>query len=262
VSLLAAGAGAAVAGVGTLVILGRSRARVQAEDWAARRASGKPELCADLAALGQVPQDWAAFLVRRVSEGLVVGAVLGGVGWVLVGPIAVVAVVLGPIGALLGARVSMRARAVKARDGLERAAVELAELVSLGAAAGLGLAGALAQGGFSVDGPAGRRLTALIAGSKAPWCDIEDLGQAARVGMLSDLGHVLRLASERQSPVRELLLDWALASREVLLDRDEAAASNRSEVMTASLVLVAMGYVVLIALPAVAALLNAHPGSL
>lgn len=250
--MLAAAVGAVVAGGGAGLWVGAPKLRGRAE----ARTAGGPEVMSDLCATGRNPRDFVSATGLRMGLGLVVGVALAILAWPFAGPLGVVLAMLAPAMGWALARRELRSQAKVARRGLEEAAVSLGELVSVGIAGGLGLGYALSQGAAQLDGPQASRVGRVARCGDEPWVDVGALGRAAGVDALVDLGQVLALGSRERARTKEVLLDWAVASRQAVLADAEGRAGDMSEAMSVSAVWVLMGFLAFLLVPAVLSVLN------
>jgi hypothetical protein len=251
-ALLAAGTAGLGAGLASVPNLaGRARAAVTG------RAKGSDRLMADLAAAETSLAAWLAATVRALAVGLVVGAAVGAAA-VTAGlpPITVVVgLVFGVWFGLLLPRARLARRAEHARTGLNRAGVDLAELMSLGLAGNLGLEAAYQ---LAVDTLPGVERIAAVTAVPTPWEALEAFGEATRAERLADLGRMLQVSAEQRARVRDTLLGWAATVRHAALADAETRASTATEAMSAPLVLTAMSLFLFLGIPA---LLNVFGGT-
>lgn len=261
-SVLAAGVGAATAGLGALGIL-------RGQSWARRayeRSLAKAERSSVLRGWADALGVGMALVVKRLGQsllaGTLVGVLLAGAAWVLVGPPAVVAVLLGAGGGAVAGRAQVTTDVKAAREGLSLAAVELAELISLALGGGLGVVAALDRGASELRGDGGSRLAAAARSRRSPWGAIESLGKAAGVSELVDLAQSIGAGVANQARTRELLLGWAQAKRQAQLEADEARAGAVVEAMTGPSAVILVGFLLLVGVAMASRLLPALGGQL
>jgi len=215
-------------------------------------------------------------LVERIAErhaldkltyGLI-GAGLPVAGWALM---ALGGVELGPalpvvLAAAVGAAgfflpdALLRAEADRyRRDFINQLAVYL-NLVVVLLAGGRGVEGALVSAASAGDGGAftriRRALTTAQLNRESPWRALDRLSQQIDIAALAELAASATLAGETGAKVRESLAAKAVSLRSRLLSEAEAAAHRRSETMTAPVVMMLTGFIVLIGFPAVHTLLT------
>jgi Flp pilus assembly protein TadB len=178
------------------------------------------------------------------------------VAWSIVGPIAVCVIAAAPALIAVGARRRLRRRSARARDQLRLAVLELAELVSLGIGAGLGVPAALDRAATLLRGTAGEWLRVVATSGPEPWLSLETLGERVAVSELGDFARTLTVGVEHQARTRQVLLSWAQAARAARREHDMAAAAATTEAMTGPLALVGFGFLLVVGVPAALQLLS------
>lgn len=145
------------------------------------------------------------------------------------------------------------------RNFINQLAVYL-NLVVVLLAGGRGVEGALVSAGSAGDSGAfiriRRALTTAQLNRESPWRALDRLSQQIDVPALAELAASATLAGETGARVRESLAAKAVSLRSRLLSEAEAAAHRRSETMTAPVVMMLTGFIVLIGFPAVHTLLT------
>lgn len=151
--------------------------------------------------------------------------------------------------------VSLKAEAARRRQDFAFALSAYLDLVVVAMAAGRGTEGALAVAAETGRGSAFESLRRTLAGARLrgipPWDALDELGARLAVSELSGIAASIRLAGASGAKVRNSLAARAKALRERGLAESRAAAESETERMSAAAVLLVIGFIVLIAYPAV-----------
>lgn len=197
-----------------------------------------------------------------VGAGLPLGGwALMGLGGVVTGGLyPVVLSALGGIGGFFLPDVLLRAEADRYRRDFIGQLTLYLNLVVVLLAGGRGVEGALVAAASVGDGAAflriRRALTTAQLNRESPWRSLDRLAQQLDIPALAELAASATLAGETGAKVRESLAAKAVSLRSRLLSEAEAAAHRRSETMTAPVVMMLTGFIVLIGFPAVHTLLT------
>jgi tight adherence protein C len=252
--------GATVAGAAAAVAAHVRRRRRGAFEWAASWLDDRPSVRGDLAALGGDTATFVSQAAARSAALAVFGVIAAAVLWAVVGPIGCAAPVVGTVVGILWSRRVLVREAARARAELRLAVLELAELVVLLIAGGLGIPAALERAAGALSTSAGPRLTEVLRSGAEPWTALERLGDDVDVAELVDLGRALSVAVRQRARTRESLLEWTRAIRAAQLDEAEAAAGKATEQMTGSLALIAYGFILVVGIPTAVQLLTGASG--
>lgn len=169
----------------------------------------------------------------------------------------VAALVLGAGGFVLPNALLRSEAATYRRDFNTQLAVYL-DLVVVLLAGGRGVDGALTAAASMGEGAAFVRLRRTLVGAQlnreSPWRALDRLASTLEIPALAELAASVTLAGESGARVRESLAAKAASIRARLLSEAEAEAHRRSESMSAPVVMMLTGFVILIGFPAVYAL--------
>lgn len=235
---------------------------------------------APLVRLGRSPNDPAGrqadLAITGRREDLVIGQqVITGLAGFLALPL--LAVALAPSGArlpavallfgspVLGAAfavlpyLALRREADKRRGEFRRALSCYLDLVALSMAGGRGAPQALSEAAALSDGWAHRLLSDALAtarlGGTTPWHGLGELGRNIGVPELCELAGALALVGDHGARVRDTLTARAATLRRRALTDAEGHAAADDQAMRIAQVLLAFGFLILIAYPALAAVL-------
>lgn len=151
--------------------------------------------------------------------------------------------------------ISLRADAARLRQDFAFALSAYLDLVVVSMAAGRGTEGALAVAAETGRGPAFESLRRSLDGARLrgmpPWDALDELGRQLGVSELSGIAASVRLAGASGAKVRSSLAARAKGLRERGLAESRAAAESDTERMSAAAVLLVIGFIVLVAYPAV-----------
>lgn len=155
---------------------------------------------------------------------------------------------------------ALRGEADRARTDLTTQLALYLDLVVVLLAGGRGVDGALNTAAKQGEGIAFQRirrtLTAAQLNRESPWRALDRLAVELGLPALAELAASVTLAGESGARVRESLTAKAHSIRVRLLAEAEADAHRRSETMSAPVVLMLTGFVVLIAFPAMFSLMT------
>jgi len=191
----------------------------------------------------------------------VAGAFLMALGGVEVPPVVPVlaAAALATIGFFLP-ELLLRTEADRCRATFNAQLALFLDLVVVLLAGGRGVEGALLGAAAMGDGIAfvriRRSLSTAQLNRESPWRALDRLARESDVAELAELTASVTLAGESGARVRDSLSAKARSIRVRLLANAEADAHRRSEAMTAPVVMMLTGFIVLIGFPAVHALLT------
>lgn len=150
---------------------------------------------------------------------------------------------------------ALRGEAARRRQEFAFALSAYLDLVVVSMAAGRGTEGALAVATEAGSGPAFEALRRALAGGRLrgvpPWDALDELGETLQVGELSGIAASIRLAGTSGAKVRTSLAARAKTLRERGLAETRADAESETERMSAAAVLLVLGFIILIAYPAV-----------
>lgn len=180
-------------------------------------------------------------------------ALVAGVGLPWGIPVAM-SLVAGPVAGLAQV-MGIRSEASRRRQDFAFALSAYLDLVVVSMAAGRGTEGALSVAAETGAGPAFEALRAALEGARLrgipPWDALDELGVALSVEELSGLAASIRLAGASGARVRASLAARAKSLRERGLAETRAAAESDTERMSVPVVLLVLGFMILIAYPAV-----------
>jgi Flp pilus assembly protein TadB len=166
---------------------------------------------------------------------------------------------LGAAGFLLP-DVMLRAEAARYRRDFNAQLAVYLDLVVVLLAGGRGVDGALTAAATMGDSSAFMRIRRTLAAAQlnreSPWRALDRLANTLEITALAELAASVTLAGESGARVRESLAAKAESIRARLLSQAEAEAHRRSETMTAPVVMMLTGFVMLIGFPAVYALMT------
>ena len=218
----------------------------------------------------------ADLAVTRIAEELLIGRmVLTGLAGVCLLP--ALALVLAPIGFGLPApilvigtpaigagfawlpRIALRREAEVCRREFRRALSCYLDLVAMSLAGGRGAPQALPEAAALSDGWAFRMIadalaTARLSGT-GPWRGLGELGDRIGVAELRELAGALALVGDHGARVRDTLSARAATLRRRALTDAEGQAAQADQAMRIAQVLLAFGFLILVAYPALAAVL-------
>jgi Flp pilus assembly protein TadB len=154
----------------------------------------------------------------------------------------------------------LRAEAAERRVAFRHALGGFLDLVVIVMAGGGGLETALSRAAGAGSGWAQERLRRALAEARAtrttPWEALGALGSELGVAELEELASSVALAGTEGAKVRASLEAKAASLRAHELAEAEAKAQAATEAMSAPVALLALGFVVFLAFPAVAAVLS------
>ena len=197
-----------------------------------------------------------------VGVALPVGfAVVVAVGGVVIPPLLVaVACVLGAVGGFLYPDAALRSEAAKRRREFRRALSAFLDLVTIILAGGGGVESALDIAARAGDGWAFARLRQAVAVSRlnreSPWVVLNRMAEELAVPELAELASSIGLAGDSGAKVRQSLAAKAASMRAHELAEAQAAAETATERMSAPVVVMLTGFILLIGYPAVANVLT------
>lgn len=231
--------------------------------WLAANATVLPLPAADLRLLGRSAQDFFTSKIAFAAFGLALPGALLGLLWLLGATPPPVVPVLVPLalaaGFFFAPDLVVRSEAAQATARFRRAVVAYLELVALeraadgGPAESLERAAAIGQGSeFTRIADALRR--ARLVGTP-PWGALVELADETGVDDLRDLADIVVLAGEDGAAIYDTLSAKAAAMRSRALADSEASANAASERLTLPSVALGLGFVLLIAYPALARVL-------
>ena len=225
---------------------------------------------------GPAGQREADLAITGTAEELLIGRMVltGCVGFCL---LPAVALLLGPVGLALPAavlvlgtpalgaglaclpRIALRREADLRRREFRRALSCYLDLVAMSLAGGRGAPQALPEAAALSDGWALRMIadalaTARLAGT-GPWRGLRELGERIGVPELCELCGSLALVGDHGARVRDTLSARAATLRRRALTDAEGQAAQADQAMRIAQVLLASGFLILVAYPALAAVL-------
>jgi len=219
---------------------------------------------ADLAVLGRTPERHLAEKAAAAAAGLLIAPLVSAV-FLLAG---LRVPVLVPVwaGLLLAAAGFLAPdAAVKAEAGRRRADARHAlsaflDLATIALAGGAGIDQALADAAADGDGwtftQIRRALAASAAARTPPWQALAALGAEIGVTDLAELAASVQLAGTEGAKIRDSLAAKAAALRAWQLAEAEARATSATERMSLPVVLLAVGFLIFLAFPALAHVLT------
>lgn len=149
---------------------------------------------------------------------------------------------------------TVKERAARAREEFARAVGAYIELVALERLGGTGTTQSLESAAEVADSWAIERireelLRAKLSGT-TPWQSLADLSEELGVNELTDLADIMRLAGEEGAQVYEALRARGRALRTQMLTLEHAKANAASETMVAPVAMLAIVFVLMLAVPA------------
>lgn len=240
---------------------GRPTAR--AGRWLAANATRLPVPAPDLRLLGRSTEAFFATKTAFAALGLVLPGALVGLFWVLGAappPFVPVLVPLAVAAALFFAPdFVVRSEAAHARAQFRRAVAAYLELVALERAADGGPADSLERAAAVGHGWEFTRIADALRRARlvgvAPWTALAQLADVTGVEDLRDLADIVALAGDDGAAIYDTLAAKAAALRSRTLADAEASANAASERLTLPSVALGLGFVLLVAYPALARVL-------
>jgi len=190
---------------------------------------------------------------------LVAFALVAGGAPVGIAPTLVAAAGLGTAGFLYPG-IALRTEADRTRRDLTAQLALYLDLVVVLLAGGRGVDGALTAAAQQSNAAAFRRVRRTLAAAQlfreSPWRALDRLATELDLAPLAELAASVTLAGESGAKVRDSLAVKAQSIRSTLLAEAEAEAHRRSEAMSAPVVMMLGGFMLLIGFPATYALLT------
>lgn len=220
---------------------------------------------ADLALLGQTPQQLAAQMVGYAVLGLslppLLIALLRLAGLRLPFLLPTLAGLGLGVALFLLPPLDMHRKAAQSRAQMRATVCAYLELVALERAADAGPVEALDRAAEIGAGGGFAHLRAALMRARverrAPWRQLADLGDQLAVPELRDVADIMRLSGESGASVIPSLRARAASLREAILQSEVAAANSASERMAIPVALLGIAFMVLLGYPALARILLA-----
>ncbi len=153
----------------------------------------------------------------------------------------------------------LKAQAEELRDEARRGLGAFLDLAVIVLAGGGGVQTALERAAYGGDGWVFNRIRAALESARAarstPWAALAQLGERLGVTEFGELAASVALAGTEGARVRESLVAKAASLRSHELAAAESKAASATEAMSAPVALLAVGFVLFLAFPAVMAVL-------
>lgn len=223
---------------------------------------------ADLRILGRDPDEQVAEIAAYAAVGLLWAPVVAAGGWMVGLQLPVVLPawlsVAGAVGTTVLAIRHVRSKAAEARNGFTHALSSWCEVVSMMVAAGHELHGATFAASRLGSGRAFVEIReALDRGflnGEQPWDSLSKLGRELGVNDLVEVASTLELAGEEGAAVADTLAGKARSIRERIIVGIERRAAGATERMAVPGAMVLIGFLWLLAYPALALILQEAQG--
>lgn len=216
----------------------------------------------DLRVVGRPPEEQAARTLLYGAFGLLLGPWLGLVTWLagsmlpplLLGVVSLIGAGIG----LVTPWTSIRTDATRRRRDFLMALAAWCDLVSRCLASGRGVDQSVTTAARAGSGWAFSELRRALAGGsvrgQTPWASLEQLGVELGVEDLRELSSTIGMAGEEGAAVREAVATRARTIRERVTTETERLAEAATAQMPMPTFVVAMGFLVFLGFPALAAL--------
>jgi len=219
---------------------------------------------ADLRIMNRSAEEQAARVGAFVLFALVLGPWLAFVGWISgINPPPIIPGLFAIGGALFGVLLpfaSLRSEAKDRRKAFSYALSAWCDVVVMNLASGRGVEQAMETAAAAGDGwPFAELRGALRSGyvrGEPPWAALSRLGEELRLTDLDELASTVAMAGEEGASVRESVAAKARTIRQRITADDETASAAKTERMTLPSVLLAFGFLMFLAYPALAAVLG------
>lgn len=217
---------------------------------------------ADLRIVGRTPEEQAARVAAFMLFPFLLGPWIAFIGWITgvsFPPIVPGLVCLG--GAALGVVLPflvLKAEAEERRKSFAYALSGWCDVVVMNLASGRGVEQSMETAAAAGNGwPFAELRGALRAGyvrGEPPWEALAVLGEQLRINDLDELASTVQMAGEEGAAVRESVAAKAQTIRQRITADNEAEAASKTERMTLPSVLLAVGFLIFLAYPALAAI--------
>lgn len=215
---------------------------------------------ADLRIMGRTGEEQAARVAAYMLFSLLLGPWLSIVAWFVgmsLPPVVFGLITIG--GAFFGAVVpfaSLRSEAKERRKAFSYALSAWCDVVVMNLASGRGVEQAMetaaaAGEGWSFAELRGSLRSGYVRG-EPPWIALSRLGEELRIPDLDELASTVAMAGEEGASVRDSVSAKAQTIRQRITADDETAAAAKTERMTLPSVLMAFGFLLFLAYPAIA----------
>lgn len=197
---------------------------------------------------------FGALLIPAMATVMALGGVV--MPWAVIVPLSAIFGVAG----FLVPDLLIKAHAAELRAEARRALGAFLDLAVIVLAGGAGVQTALERAAGTGGGWAFERIRRALATARAtraaPWAALARLGEELGVQEFQELAASVELAGTEGARVRESLVAKAASLRAHELATAEAKAASATEAMSVPVALLAMGFVIFLAFPAVMAVLN------